>query len=78
MLKCVAQLLEVAHCIVECAYVDAGTVVVPVAQEDTGFTSTGLCLLDEPDYELFAVYVVLTAIVFVAKVNVSETRGFLE
>ena len=52
--------------------------VVPVAQEDAGFASSGLGFLDEPDHELFAVYVVLTAVVFVAKVNVSETRGFLE
>jgi len=66
---------EVTGCVVECGHVNASAMVMPVTQEDAGFTAmcSGFC--NEPNEEFLTVNVVLATVVLVAKVDVSETRG---
>src|SRR6056300_941018 len=77
-LECFAQSLYVGNCVVHCADVGRGSVMVPVAQEYTGLTIVCFGLFYEPYHECLAVVIVYTTVALESEVYVRETGYLLE
>jgi hypothetical protein len=59
-------------------YINACTMVIPIAQKETSFATFFLCFRNEPIYKIGTVLIVLQTVRLQSKVDISEHRGFFK